>query len=304
MQPPPSIPGAAAGLGARVRSALAWRWGSQVIAQVLTWTSTVLVVRLLEPSDYGLYAMTQAVVTALAFLNGQSFATSLIQAERVDDRRVLNGLLADLGLPLSVQRNVLYWLAPSADRELFAPDRCPIFIWEPGDGPIAYGFPELAGPPGPALAPHDDLPVLGGDVVAAGVHPEVLARADQRVPAGLLLEGRGAELRDLRALLGREAGVEKKLSKLSSSLPGLVTHVRLGFGMVKDYFTGAYRKLPLWSVASVAAALGYFIAPTDALPDFIPVLGYLDDAAVLAAVMAGIREDLKKYAAAKGIELE
>lgn len=92
-----------AGLGARVRSALAWRWGTQVIAQIITWTSTLLVVRLLDPSDYGLYAMSQAMVTALAFLNGQSFATSLIQADRVDDRRIgqvfalllmLNGSLA------------------------------------------------------------------------------------------------------------------------------------------------------------------------------------------------------------------
>lgn len=76
------------GLGARVRSALAWRWGTQVIAQAITWASTLLVVRLLDPHDYGLFAMAQAVVTALAFLNGQSFATSLVQTDRIDDRRV------------------------------------------------------------------------------------------------------------------------------------------------------------------------------------------------------------------------
>ncbi len=47
-----------------------------------------MVVRLLEPSDYGLFAMTQVVLTVLAFLNGYGFATSLIQAERVDQRRI------------------------------------------------------------------------------------------------------------------------------------------------------------------------------------------------------------------------
>lgn len=72
----------------RVRSALAWRWGTQVLAQIITWTSTILVVRLLDPTDYGLFAMASAVITALAFLNGQSFATSLIQADRVDERRI------------------------------------------------------------------------------------------------------------------------------------------------------------------------------------------------------------------------
>lgn len=56
--------------------------------QIITWTSTVLVVRLLDPSDYGLFAMSQVVLTALAFLNGQSFATSLVQTGHVDDRRI------------------------------------------------------------------------------------------------------------------------------------------------------------------------------------------------------------------------
>ncbi|WP_240504470.1 lipopolysaccharide biosynthesis protein [Tsuneonella mangrovi] len=93
------------GLALRVRSALAWRWGSQVLAQVITWASTIAVVRLLSPADYGLFAMSQAVVTALAFLNGQSFATSLIQTDRIDKRRIgqvfgllllLNGTLATI----------------------------------------------------------------------------------------------------------------------------------------------------------------------------------------------------------------
>ena len=76
------------GFAARVRSAVAWRWGAQVAAQIITWTSTFLVVRLLDPSDYGLFAMSQVVVTALAFLNGQSFATAIVQTDRIDERRV------------------------------------------------------------------------------------------------------------------------------------------------------------------------------------------------------------------------
>lgn len=76
------------GFASRVRNAVAWRWGSQVTAQIITWTSTILVVRLLDPTDYGLFAMSQVVVTALAFLNGHSFATSLVQTRHVDERRI------------------------------------------------------------------------------------------------------------------------------------------------------------------------------------------------------------------------
>lgn len=109
---------------------------------------------------------------------------------------------------------------------------------------------------------------------------------------------------DLRALLDNEQSAERRLSALSSTLPRLANQVRLSFSMIKDYLQGNYRKLPWWSVASVAAALGYFLAPVDVIPDFIPGLGYLDDAAVFALVLGGIREDLKKYAEAKGLRLE
>jgi len=47
-----------------------------------------MVVRLLDPSDYGLFAMTQVVLAAMAFLNGYSFATSLIQAKYVGTKQI------------------------------------------------------------------------------------------------------------------------------------------------------------------------------------------------------------------------
>ena len=97
----------------RVRTAVMWRWGAQVGAQVITWTSTFLVVRLLEPSDYGLFAMSQVVITALAFLNGASFATSLVQTDRIDERRIgqVFGLLLTFAVVLA---SAQFLLAPLA----------------------------------------------------------------------------------------------------------------------------------------------------------------------------------------------
>jgi O-antigen/teichoic acid export membrane protein len=101
------------GFAGRVRSAVAWRYGGQIAAQVITWSSTILVVRLLDPSDYGLFAMSQVLVTALAFLNGQSFATSLIRAREVGRREVAQvfGLLLLLNVSLAA---VILLLAPGA----------------------------------------------------------------------------------------------------------------------------------------------------------------------------------------------
>jgi uncharacterized membrane protein YkvA (DUF1232 family) len=41
------------------------------------------------------------------------------------------------------------------------------------------------------------------------------------------------------------------------------------------------------------AALAYFVLPTDAIPDWIPVIGYADDAAVFAALMGVVGKNLK-----------
>jgi sarcosine oxidase len=56
-------------------------------------------------------------------------------------------VLADLQLPLSVERQVLYWFDPIGGIEPFLPDRFPIFIWDEGDY-TPYGFPALEGPAG------------------------------------------------------------------------------------------------------------------------------------------------------------
>ena len=50
------------------------------------------------------------------------------------------------------------------------------------------------------------------------------------------------------------------------------------------------------SIISILAALVYVISPIDLIPDFIPVIGYLDDAAVVTFVLRlGVGHDLKKY---------
>jgi sarcosine oxidase len=57
-------------------------------------------------------------------------------------------LLADLGLPLEVTRQILFWLDPVGGIEPFLSDRFPIFIWEPEDGNTFYSIPAHDGPGG------------------------------------------------------------------------------------------------------------------------------------------------------------
>ena len=58
--------------------------------------------------------------------------------------------------------------------------------------------------------------------------------------------------------------------------------------VVAMYFCMLDAKTPLWVKTTVAAALAYFILPTDAIPDFLPVVGLGDDVGVLTAALTAI----------------
>lgn len=74
--------------GSRVRNAVMWRSGAQIVAQIISWGSTLAVVRILDPHDYGLFAMTSVVLAFLNFLSGYGFASSLVQAETVSKTEI------------------------------------------------------------------------------------------------------------------------------------------------------------------------------------------------------------------------
>ncbi len=70
--------------------------------------------------------------------------------------------------------------------------------------------------------------------------------------------------------------------------------------LLAAYFCAFDRATPLQVKAALLGAIAYFILPTDAIPDFLPALGYTDDAAVLLAALklvAGHITPGHKYAA-------
>ena len=50
---------------------------------------------------------------------------------------------------------------------------------------------------------------------------------------------------------------------------------------------------PAGAKAMMMAGLAYFVLPTDAVPDFLAVVGFTDDAAVIAALLAIVGKNLK-----------
>jgi uncharacterized membrane protein YkvA (DUF1232 family) len=55
--------------------------------------------------------------------------------------------------------------------------------------------------------------------------------------------------------------------------------------LLAAYYCAFDRQTPRHVQAALVGALAYFILPFDAIPDFLPVLGFTDDAAVLATAI-------------------
>jgi len=51
---------------------------------------------------------------------------------------------------------------------------------------------------------------------------------------------------------------------------------------------------PAWAKAVILGALGYFILPVDAIPDFLPGIGFSDDLGVLVTVLATLAVHVKR----------
>lgn len=93
------------------------------------------------------------------------------------------------------------------------------------------------------------------------------------------------------------------MSQYSSAYSDQAFKAKLGsLGALRDLIDSAKRlhalmrdpATPLWVKGVCIAALGYLILPTDAVTDFIPVLGYGDDLTMLTAALTAIATQWRK----------
>ena len=73
-------------------------------------------------------------------------------------------------------------------------------------------------------------------------------------------------------------GFWTKLRRLGARLP-------FAEDLLAAYYCAFDRDTPLQVKATLVGAIAYFVLPVDAIPDVMPVLGFTDDAAVLAAAI-------------------
>ena len=65
--------------------------------------------------------------------------------------------------------------------------------------------------------------------------------------------------------------------------------------MLTDTINGTYKNIPHSSLVMVLIAIIYTVSPVDLLFDKIPIIGVMDDAAILKIVLDTIKNDLETY---------
>lgn len=88
--------------------------------------------------------------------------------------------------------------------------------------------------------------------------------------------------------------IEKKL-KLVPIAGTTLAIVPTMISLVKSYVEKEYTDIPIGSVIAMVSALIYFASPVDLIPDNVPVIGYVDDMAVITVCLKMVQSDIDEY---------
>lgn len=97
----------------------------------------------------------------------------------------------------------------------------------------------------------------------------------------------------MKKVLGNEEKIMDKMA--DSNLCGFMNQTKSFFRLLKSYFNHSYTDLPVPTVVSIIMSLLYVFSPIDLIPDFLPVVGLLDDAAIMGACIASFGSTLHKF---------
>ena len=105
---------------------------------------------------------------------------------------------------------------------------------------------------------------------------------------------RAQELARSGEALGKLAGEATR--KLARRLPTRFQAARGELAtfaaLLKAWAQGDYRQVSARTLVAITAAVLYFVTPFDLVPDFLAVLGLLDDAAVVGYVVRAFRQEI------------
>lgn len=102
-------------------------------------------------------------------------------------------------------------------------------------------------------------------------------------------------------VLENEDKLERFLQRLEAKMRAIpiagekLANLPVLVSLVKSYVKKEYTEIPLGTMIAVVSALAYFVSPIDLIPDAIPGVGHIDDAAVIAVCWELVESDVKEF---------
>ena len=126
----------------------------------------------------------------------------------------------------------------------------------------------------------------GNDVAASAIFKKFLGKAEAYIQ-------QPTRLKQLLTDAYQKASEKNDVGSLAHEAWATMQSL---FRLVRAAVSGEYTGIPGTTIAAAVAVLIYFLSPIDLIPDFIPVLGLLDDVALVAWFSTTIKHELEKFA--------
>jgi uncharacterized membrane protein YkvA (DUF1232 family) len=126
----------------------------------------------------------------------------------------------------------------------------------------------------------------GSDIAASAIFKKFLSKAESYIQ-------QPTRLKQLLTDAYQKASEKNDVGSLAHEA---WTTMQSLFRLVRAAASGEYTGVPGATVAAAVAVLIYFLSPIDLIPDFIPVLGMLDDVALVAWFSTTVKHELDKFA--------
>jgi uncharacterized membrane protein YkvA (DUF1232 family) len=110
--------------------------------------------------------------------------------------------------------------------------------------------------------------------------------------------------RTLAKLAAKRGNLAQGLKEVPDRMHLAANQTQLVLELIDDVKSGTYRGIPWRHVAMLSAIALYVVSPADVVPDFIPVLGSLDDVVLMAVATRIARDQLRAYCSFKGYPAE
>lgn len=118
--------------------------------------------------------------------------------------------------------------------------------------------------------------------------------SDEKAKSELAIRQKSFSQQDFKEVINNEKELETKF-RHKAKLAKFFDDFKLLFSMISDYYHGRYREVPWYVITAVGATLLYILSPMDLILDFIPAVGYIDDAAVFVFCLKQVKDEIENY---------